>query len=59
MIRLHDVESGEPVLDLDAGDDLPSVLTFSPDGSKLLSGFGRGSVIVWNVQRDGGVSKKN
>ena len=34
-------------------------LTFSPDGSKLFSGFYRGSAIVWEVRREGSAIKKN
>ena len=41
----------KPALELDAGDNQISVLAFSPDGSKLLSGFRRGSAIIWDVRR--------
>ncbi len=50
-IRLDDLKLDKPVLDLDAGDNQISVLAFSPDGSKLLSGFLRGSAIVWDVRQ--------
>ena len=56
-IRLYDVESGEPVLTLEPVDDRAHVLAFSPDGTKLLAGFSRGSVIVWDVRRGHGTSK--
>ncbi len=56
-IRLYDVESGEPVLALEPVDDRAHVLSFSPDGTKLLTGFSRGSVIVWDVRRGQGASK--
>ncbi len=50
-IRLYDVESGEQVLTLDPRDDRANVLAFSPDGTRLFTGFGRGSAIVWDVRR--------
>ncbi len=56
-IRLYDVETGEPVLTLEPVDDRATVLAFSPDGTRLLTGFGRGSVIVWDVRRGHGASK--
>ena len=52
-IRLYDVETGDPVLTLEPVDDRADVLAFSPDGTKLLTGFRRGSAIVWDVRRDG------
>ena len=50
-IRLYDTDTGEPVLALEPAGDRAKVLAFSPDGAKLLAGFGRGSVIVWDVRR--------
>jgi len=50
-IHLYDAETGEPVLTLEPADDRAKVLAFSPDGTKLLTGFQRGSVIVWDVRR--------
>lgn len=50
-IRLYDVESGQQVLTLEPDDNRAGVLSFSPDGEKLLTGFGRGSGIVWDVRR--------
>ena len=51
MIRLYDAESGEPVLALEPADDRAHLLAFSPDGTKLLTGFQRGSLIVWDLRR--------
>ena len=48
-IRLYDVESGDETLTLEPRDDRGKVLAFSPDGTTLLSGFHRGSAIVWDV----------
>jgi WD40 repeat protein len=39
------------VLTLDPIDDRASVLVFSPDGTKLFTGFHRGSAIIWDVRR--------
>ncbi len=50
-IRLYDVETGDLVLTLEAGDDRAEVLVFSPDGTRLLTGSGRSSAVVWNVRR--------
>jgi WD40 repeat protein len=50
-IRLYDIETGEPTLSLDPGNDRASVLAFSPDGTKLFTGFCRGSAIIWDVRR--------
>jgi WD40 repeat protein len=50
-IRLFDIDSGEQVLTLDPIDDRASVLVFSPDGTKLFTGFHRGSAIIWDVRR--------
>ena len=50
-IRLFDIETGEQVLTLDPGDGRASVMAFSPDGTRLFTGFGRGSGIVWNMLR--------
>jgi WD40 repeat protein len=56
-IRLYDVETGEPVLTLEPVDDRAGELAFSPDGTRLFSGFQRGSAIVWDVRRGQGASK--
>lgn len=56
-IRLFNIETGEIVLTIDPGDRRASVLTFSPDGSKLLAGFYRGSTLVWDVSRATGPSR--
>ncbi len=56
-IRLYDLDTGEQVLTLEPVDDQANVLAFSPDGTKLFSGFHRGSAIVWDVRRGQGASK--
>lgn len=56
-IRLYDVETGQPVLTLEPLDDRADVLSFSPDGTKLLTGFRRGTAIVWDVHRGEGASR--
>ena len=58
-IRLYDVETGEPVLTLEPADDRADVLAFSPDGTRLLTGFQRGSAIVWDVRRGQAGSRAN
>jgi len=50
-IRLYDIETGAPILTLDPGDRRASVMAFSPDGTRLFTGFGQGSAIVWGVRR--------
>jgi WD40 repeat protein/beta-lactamase regulating signal transducer with metallopeptidase domain len=50
-VRLYDVETGEPLLTLAPIDDRAAVLAFSPDGTKLFTGFHRGSAMVWDVRR--------
>jgi WD40 repeat protein len=57
LIRLYDIETGEQLLALEPGGDRGNVLTFSPDGTKLLTGFYRGTAIVWDVRRDGAIQK--
>jgi WD40 repeat protein len=56
MIRLYDIETGEQILTLEPGDGRASVMAFSPDGKRLLTGFGRGSGIVWDDRRVDGTS---
>jgi WD40 repeat protein len=56
LIRLYDVESGEQVLTLEPGGDRGKVLAFSPDGTKLFSGFFRGTAMVWDVRSERGQS---
>jgi len=53
-IRLYDTETGEPVLTLEPVDDRADVLSFSPDGTKLFTGFQRGTANVWDVRRGQG-----
>jgi WD40 repeat protein len=55
--RLYDIETGETVLTLATPDDRTNVLTFSPDGTKLFSGFRRGNAIVWDVRRGQGTPR--
>jgi WD40 repeat protein len=49
-IRLYDLQTGEQILALEPGDSGASVMVFSPDGSRLFTGFGRGSGFVWDVR---------
>jgi WD40 repeat protein len=51
LIRLYDVESGEQVLTLKPGGDRGNVLTFPSDGTRLFTGFCRGSAILPDVRR--------
>ena len=57
VIRVYEGDVA-PVLNLDPGDNQVSVLAFSPDSTRLLSGFERGSAILWDVQREGGPAKQ-
>ena len=59
LIRLYDVESGEQILALEPGGDRGKVLAFSPDGTKLFSGFYRGTAIVWDVRSERGHSLRH
>lgn len=56
-IRLYDTGTGELVLSLDPGDDRADVLAFSPDGTRLLTGFHRGMAVVWDVRRGPGTPR--
>jgi WD40 repeat protein len=56
-IRFHDIDTGEQVFALELVDDQARVLAFSPDGTRLLAGFQRGSAIVWDVRRGQAASK--
>ena len=56
-IRLYDVETGRQTLTLDPGDNRAVVLEFSPDGTKLFTGFMRGTATVWDVS--GGQKERN
>jgi len=57
-IRLYDIESGAEVLTLEPHDDRAHVLAFSPDGTRLFTGSGRGTGIVWDVRRGGDAAGK-
>jgi WD40 repeat protein len=51
-IRVYDVGTGEQILALEPGRRRAQVLAFSPDGTKLFTGFSGGSGIVWDVRRE-------
>lgn len=50
-IRLYDIDTGDELLTLDPGGNRAGVMSFSPDGKRLFTGFHRGSGIVWDVNR--------
>jgi WD40 repeat protein len=50
-ILLYDLDSGKEVLVLQPRDEGTRLLEFSPDGTKLFTGFDRGSGIIWDVRR--------
>ncbi len=50
-VCLYDIETGEQTITLQLGDAGASVLAFSPDGTRLFTGFTRGTGIVWDVMR--------
>ena len=50
-IRLYDTDTGDLVLTLTPGDDRSDVMAFSPDDTKLFTGFYRGTAMVWDVRR--------
>jgi WD40 repeat protein/beta-lactamase regulating signal transducer with metallopeptidase domain len=50
-VGLYELETGKVVLSLEPGDDRAGVLAFSPDGSKLFTGFHRGTAMIWDVRR--------
>jgi WD40 repeat protein len=50
-LRLFDLETGEQVMTMEPQDNRAGVLAFSPDGTKLFTGFHRGSGAVWDVRR--------
>jgi WD40 repeat protein len=50
-IRLVDVETGKEWLVLRPIDKAPRLMVFSPDGTRLFTGFDRGSGMVWDVGR--------
>jgi WD40 repeat protein len=59
-IRLVDVGTGTERLVLRPGDKGPRLLAFSPDGTRLFTGFDRGSAIVWDVRHgEDGPEKSN
>jgi WD40 repeat protein len=56
-IRLYNVETAEQILTLNLSDDGASVMAFSPDGTRLFTGCGRGAGIIWDVRRGQGDPK--
>ncbi len=56
-IRLYDIDTDDSALTLEPVDELADVLSFSPDGTKLLTGFHRGTAIVWEVRRRQGTPR--
>ena len=50
-ILLYDFASGKPIMMAVSDDDRAYVMVFSPESSKLLTGFYRGSATVWDVRR--------
>ena len=51
LVRLYDIETGEQILSLEPTDGRACVMAFSPDGTRLFTGTGRGTGIVWDVRR--------
>ena len=56
-IRLYDTDKGDLVLTLEPIDDRASTLAFSPDDTKLFSGFHRGTAIIWDVRPGQGATQ--
>ena len=56
-IRLYKIETGEQILGLEPDDGRAAVMAFSPDGTRLFTGFNRGSGIVWDVRRGQGATR--
>ena len=51
-ITRYELERGQRVLSrLQPKDDRAILLAFSPDGHRLLTGFHRGSALIWDVRR--------
>ena len=53
-IRLYDVATGQGILTLRHGEGEVNVMAFSPDGTRLFTGFDRGTGMVWDVRRGEG-----
>ena len=53
-VRVYDLEIGREAFALQPGDERTHLLRFSPDGSRLLTGFGRSTGTVWDVSRGAG-----
>jgi WD40 repeat protein len=52
LVRLYDIETAQKILSLEPTDGRPCVMAFSPDGTRLFTGTGRGTGIVWDVRRE-------
>jgi WD40 repeat protein len=50
-IRVYDLETGREAFVLQPRDDRTHLLALSPDGTRLLTGLGRSTGIVWDVSR--------
>lgn len=50
-IRLFDLGTGKQVMTMEAKDKRAVVMAFSPDGTKLFTGFYGGSATIWDVRR--------
>ena len=50
-VRLYEIETGKQSLAVEPDEGRASVMAFSPDGTRLFTGFNRGSGIVWDVGR--------
>ncbi|MFN0196372.1 MAG: WD40 repeat domain-containing protein [Planctomycetaceae bacterium] len=51
IIRLYDINTGELLMTVEPEDNRACVLSFSPDGTKLFTGYHRGSATIWDVRR--------
>jgi WD40 repeat protein len=50
-IRLFNVQTGERLMVADPDNNRADVLAFSPDGTKLFTGYYRGTATIWDVRR--------
>lgn len=49
-IRILDIERGRRIATLDGGTCRPSSFAFSPDGTRLVTGMGDGTALVWDLK---------